>query len=257
MWFNGKGNHLSRTLQRIRDNHLLFYHFPSESISAFTTLALPEKPPVASADPHSLLQSEHIFFLQQLNISPQQVAYVHQVHGNKIVAVEHGGDYGQADALMTATANVFLTIRTADCTAVFVAAPDVPAVGIAHAGWRGTRKHVAIKLLQTMMQKWRLNPQEIYVALSPALQVCCFQVTEEFLDFFPPQFFQKKNGNWHFHMQKALLHQIQSVGIPPEHILQSSECTACAGEAFYSHRANKTRHRHLNAIGIVTQPKEK
>ena len=44
----------------------------------------------------------------------------------------------QADALVSACRGVALGIFTADCVPIFILDTETPAIGIAHAGWRGT-----------------------------------------------------------------------------------------------------------------------
>ena len=56
----------------------------------------------------------------------------------------------EADALVTAQRDVALAIFTADCIPIFIVDVKTPAIGIAHAGWRGTLARIAVNTLARM-----------------------------------------------------------------------------------------------------------
>ena len=66
-----------------------------------------------------------------------------QVHGNAVIDVDNTTGVSlknppEADALISARRGVVLGIFTADCVPIFIHDVATPAIGIAHAGWRGT-----------------------------------------------------------------------------------------------------------------------
>ena len=65
-----------------------------------------------------------------------------QVHGTKVVHVEHRGDHRgvDADAAWTSAPDAVLAVRTADCVPIALYGTDASgrsAVAVMHAGWRG------------------------------------------------------------------------------------------------------------------------
>ena len=72
-----------------------------------------------------------------------------QVHGTAARRVREAPvaetvlDAGSCDILVTTLPGVALVVQTADCVPVVLAGPD--AVGIAHAGWRGSAANLAIR----------------------------------------------------------------------------------------------------------------
>ena len=65
---------------------------------------------------------------------------VHQVHSADVVPVTAPlGQKPRADAMVTATPGLALTVLTADCQPVLFADAKAGVIGAAHAGWRGAR----------------------------------------------------------------------------------------------------------------------
>jgi purine-nucleoside/S-methyl-5'-thioadenosine phosphorylase / adenosine deaminase len=62
-------------------------------------------------------------------------AWARQVHGALVVAVDAPGGAGDADALVTAAADVSLVVLAADCAPIALVADG--AVAAVHCGWRG------------------------------------------------------------------------------------------------------------------------
>jgi YfiH family protein len=67
--------------------------------------------------------------------SPEEWAWLDQVHGAEVVTVTGPGVRATADAAVTAIRGVPLVVLTADCAPIAIIADD--AVGVVHAGWRG------------------------------------------------------------------------------------------------------------------------
>ena len=80
---------------------------------------------------------------------------------------------------MTNEKNVTLLILVADCLPVFFYDPVHQAIGLAHAGWRGTVTHIAPKTLLAMSEAYGTQPAEVKVALGPSIGACCYEVGQE------------------------------------------------------------------------------
>ena len=93
-----------------------------------------------------------------------------QVHGDQVAVVgqkEQGMGAKDltttipgADALVTQTPGVTLCTFYADCVPVFILDPVRPAIGLAHAGWKGTLLKIAGKTLQRMQQDFGTQPAD-------------------------------------------------------------------------------------------------
>ncbi len=248
-------------IERFLGKYEILYRFPGSggAVFAATSLALPG---ASQADvgmrlpqplPPELFQPQHRDWCARLSLAPDRLALMKQVHGRRVKYVETPGDHGEGDAMITDRPGLFLGVRTADCAAVFVAVPPVPGVGIAHAGWRGARWGIVLEMLRTMQKRWRLAANQFWVALSPLLQPCCYQVGPEFRNYFPDRFLEAREGKLWFFLANTIKEQCLSLGIPEEQIDVSPECTSCSALPLYSHRAQRTTGRHLNIIGILPE----
>ncbi len=56
----------------------------------------------------------------------------------------------EADAFITNEPGLPIAIRTADCVPVFIYDPVKRVIALAHAGWKGTHKHIAAKTVKTL-----------------------------------------------------------------------------------------------------------
>lgn len=64
--------------------------------------------------------------------------WLQQVHGGDALGVASSADAGQpADALVSSSAGLALSIQVADCVPVALVAPGEGVIAAAHAGWRG------------------------------------------------------------------------------------------------------------------------
>lgn len=72
---------------------------------------------------------------------PADLTWLRQVHGDRIITVEHPGQFcgAEADGAFTTKIGPALAISTADCAPVVIAASDGAntALAMVHAGWRG------------------------------------------------------------------------------------------------------------------------
>ena len=90
-----------------------------------------------------------------------------QVHSDRIVRATRanaGGMIDKADGVVTDVPGLPITQRYADCTPVLVYDPRRHAVGVAHAGWRGTVAGVTPALVQAMASHFGSDPADLVAA---------------------------------------------------------------------------------------------
>ena len=205
-----------------------------------------------------LLTSSHRQWVQQLGIDPDSLALVQQVHGDQVIAVSRPGRQGVGDGMVTTKSGITLAVRTADCAGIFLVAENSKGIGLLHAGWRGTRQGIIQKAVQYIMHQWQILPHQLWVAVSPALQGCCYQVTEEFLEHFPAKYFVHRDSTWRFKFEQVLKDELLTAGIPDHQQFLSPWCTACSlHPAFHSYRRDKTPQRLLNIIRLTDNSEAK
>ena len=159
-------------------------------------------------------------------------AVVQQVHGCDVVRVDSPGDRGEADALWTTTPGLPLAVFTADCFGVVVEA--LGAVGVAHAGWRGTDSGV-VGVLRATMETAGHPPSR--AVIGPGIGPCCFEVGPEVAARFPDDIATTSWGTTSVDLVGALSRQLE--GLKVHHI----EACTLHQERWLSHRRDATLGR--------------
>ncbi len=194
----------------------------------------------------------------------ERLTFARQVHGAR-VAVVGAGDAGRAfddtDALVTHVAGIPLVILTADCAAIFLHDPVRHAVGIAHAGWRGTVARIAAHTVDAMRSAFGTDPPDLVAGIGPSIGPCCYEVGQEVVDavhesladhaadvLVEPDMASAgsfrssvNEDRKHFDLWIANERILIDTGVPPERIEIAGLCTACRTDLFYSHRAEHGR----------------
>src|SRR6185295_8741925 len=83
-------------------------------------------------------------------------------------------DLPSGDAWVSASADLLLTIRTADCVPILLVAPRAHAVAAVHAGWRGTLAGVIEAALAALASRYGARADEVAAAIGPAIGGCCY-----------------------------------------------------------------------------------
>lgn len=193
-----------------------------------------------------------------LGIAPVQCQWIHQVHSNHVAVVtEHTAQAPEADALVTNRPGLLLCLRFADCVPVLLFDPVRRAVGIAHAGWRGTVKTIAAAMVHEMTRTFGTRPGDLWAGLGPAIAPCCYAVSRDLVESpgmryqWPASAIQVREGVHYVDLWQANLKQLADAGVPRERIAVSGICTACHTADFYSHRAEQGRTgRFAVVIGL-------
>jgi hypothetical protein len=186
------------------------------------------------------------------------------------------------DGLVTNVQGILLGVLTADCLPVVLADSKNRAVGVFHAGWRGTVKRIVEKGVGEMQRWFGTRPEDIRAAIGPGIRGCCYQVGPEVQTAFESQFgyadtlFRETKERDEIHEKYPLLfltarapghselpkqifldlaeanrRQLLDAGVLPKNIADLGLCTSCHGELFFSHRREKgLTGRMMAAVGI-------
>ena len=189
------------------------------------------------------------------------VQNLNMTHGTEVVEVKSPKDMQrphEADACISKHPEVSLSLTTADCVPIFFHDPEAGAVGLAHAGWRGTVNGIAARTVESMCEKLGASPRNLRIGLGPAISPCCFEVgpevAEEYLKQYGPQaWIEQRGSKWHIDLHQANRVWLERAGIQAEHIRSCPLCTCCRADLFYSwRRENGKTGRLLSAIGLKT-----
>lgn len=158
------------------------------------------------------------------------------------------------DALITACRGAMLAMRFADCVPVLLYDPIHEAVGLAHAGWRGSAAGIAARTVRAMTQAFGTRPQDVLAGLGPAIGRCCYEVGHPVIQHFSARFpwwrevVADEAGRLYLDLWEANRRQLLDAGLPAEQIAVAGICTACHTEDFYSHR-REHEHGHGKEAG--------
>ncbi|MGZ4876367.1 MAG: polyphenol oxidase family protein, partial [Candidatus Angelobacter sp.] len=92
------------------------------------------------------------------------------------------------DGVITRTPGILLGILTADCLPVMLVDIRRRAVGVFHAGWRGTVKRIVEKGVGEMHRYFGTSPGDLRAAIGPGVHSCCYAVGPEVRSQFESQF---------------------------------------------------------------------
>ncbi len=188
------------------------------------------------------------------------------------------------DGLITDTPGQVLAVLTADCLPIILVDRKRRAVGIFHAGWRGTVKRIVEKGVGEMRHHFQSDPRHLIAAIGPGVQSCCYEVGVEVRSNFEAQFayagnlfrevkesdpvrekypllFLTARAPGHGELPVKLFldlveanrRQLLDAGVPANNIDAAAPCTACHPELLFSHRAERgVTGRMMAAAGIRT-----
>ncbi len=184
-------------------------------------------------------------FLSGLGINYADLVCAKQVHASKVryVREEDRGRgalfydtaFSDTDAFVTDKMNLPLAVFTADCLSVFLYAQEIPAIGLAHAGWRSSRENIVMKTVKLMQDKFKVKPRKLFARFGPGIRDCCYEVGEDFRQFFSRGL---KNRGQRYYLDLASINQQQLLdcGIPKDNIFDGKICTSCQNHEFFSYR---------------------
>ncbi len=214
-------------------------------------------------DPLRVSQNRELFRLGA-GYAKTRLVQAKQIHSDIVLKVGAGdvkslpvsGPWKEGDALITAEKNVTLMILVADCLPVLFYDPVHQAIGLAHAGWRGTATHIAAKTLLSMGEAFGTQASEVRVALGPCIGPCCYEVGDDvkgqFDEIFPwsSEVFQKSfEGRFKLDLPEANVRQLLDLGVLPENLVRSNLCTVDRKDWFYSHRAEASPEKSTGRLG--------
>jgi YfiH family protein len=196
-----------------------------------------------------------------------------QVHGAAVERVR-AGDFPDdiarlaADALCTDVPGAALAVYVADCIPALIADPRTGACAAVHAGWRGTVAGVLPAAVRALGEQLGARPEDLRVAMGPAIGACCFEVGPEVVEAMeaalpgaraagvivePPA--GAGAGKAHVDLKRANRLQLERAGVAPAAIDDLPLCTSCDRGRFFSYRRDRgATGQHL---GFVVRASEK
>lgn len=247
-------------------------------------------------DDKSAVERNRLTFLRELTGSDTQqsrrrndssslwtVITLLQVHSDVIHWIESvPKEPLTGDGLLTATPGLLLAIQTADCLPVILADPKRRAVGVFHAGWRGTVKRIVEKGVGEMQRWFGSRASDLKAAIGPGIHKCCYEVGEEVRTQFEAQFsytdklfhevkesdpvrekypllFLTARAPGHGNLPNKIFldlveanrQQLLAAGVPAKSIDSSQLCTNCRTDLLFSYRGEKGKTGRLMGVAGI------
>ena len=179
-----------------------------------------------------------------------------QTHSANIELVDKSQkNYPQTDGLIINNPDIAIFLNFADCTPLIFYDESKNVGAVSHAGWRGTASKIVAKTVQNMVSTFNSKPENIAVAIGPAISFCCYNVGTEVHE-------QLKNsvndfsglseircGEIFVDLKGINAQQLRECGVKKIDI--SPYCTCCNNDLFFSYRKeNGTTNRHSAVIKL-------
>lgn len=170
--------------------------------------------------------------LKALNISPQALSTLKQVHGKHVCMAS--GERQEGDALISNKPGDVLAVSVADCYPILFQDQERGIIGAAHAGWRGTVLRIVAETL-IAMEDLGARRENIQVAIGQGISQNKFVVGSEVIKQFSDAGFNK--DCWaenRIDLVKCNIFALQECGVPAKNIWAMNRCTY--EDDFFSYR---------------------
>jgi YfiH family protein len=240
-------------------------------------------------DSKAAVERNRAAFLRELGPGRETwpLVTLRQIHSDIIRFVDAPAESQLAgDGMITETPRLFLGIQTADCLPVILVDPKHRAIGVFHAGWRGTVQRIVEKGVGEMRLRFGSRPGDLKAAIGPGIQGCCYEVGAEVREKFESQFayaaklfreveesdpvrekypmlFLTARAPGHSVLPKKIFldlaeanrQQLLAVGVPAKNIEASPLCTHCRPDLLFSYRAETSRTGRMMAVAGIAASK--
>ena len=196
------------------------------------------------------------------------LVHAHLIHHNHVTRVT-SANYGEAmagsDGVITNERGCGLAMNFADCGSVFIYDPVNQAIGLGHAGWKGSITNLPGAMVKAMQVEFGSDPTEMIAGLGPCISATHYEVDEpvisQVVETFP---------KWHDrllsyptneegeiigrpHYNLALANHIGLYEAGLKTVEFPNLCTASRTDLFFSHRAEKGKTGRFGSIFILNE----
>ena len=177
-----------------------------------------------------------------LGINANKFTYVHQHHSDIIMEVKKD-DIGkgvnafedglECDALYTRIKGAPLCIFHADCVPIFFIDEKEDLVGIIHAGFKGTMKHIACKAIKEVIEIEKLKVEDLKFYIGPFRMKQSFEVDEDSKESIKEAGFETTIIDGHFDNGLANILDLRKIGVKDSQI-NIANLDTVSDDRFYS-----------------------
>lgn len=194
-----------------------------------------------SSDQREIVAINRSRVAEAMGVAQDHLLGVHQVHSATAITVTAPqAEKPKADALVTATPGLALSVLSADCQPVLFADAKAGVIGAAHAGWRGALDGVLHATVDAMVALGAARP-DITAVIGPCISQRAYEVGPEFFEDFIAEnqayarYFANGDGDrMLFDLPGFGLNRLRAAGVG--HAEWTHHCTYSDPARFYSYR---------------------
>ncbi len=259
-------------MERTRHNNIVFYQFSNLRSQTglvhgiFTRRGGTSPAPFDSlnvgstvGDDRENVLANRELIAESMGVEEASTRTTWQVHGADVLVARRADPPAdvppKADAIITDELDLPLVMRFADCVPLVFFDRERRAIGLAHAGWRGTVAEVGPATVRAMTETFGSDPKDIVAGIGPSIGPCCYEVGEEVVaqvrQTFPqaPELFVPPvNGHRGPHLDLWMANELALRAAGVIEIENSRLCTSCQNYDFFSHRAEAGRTGRFAAL---------
>lgn len=187
-------------------------------------------------------------FCQAVGVQAERVVSSGQIHGVNVVRVDDrqaGQRIADTDGLISNTPELPLLLFFADCVPLLIYDPVHQAIGLSHAGWKGTLHSIGPRTLTAMKSAFGTDPADCLVGIGPSIGPDDYEVDQPVVDEIRQHwetidtFCRPGRANhWLLDLWAWNSQQLIHAGVNEASILVAGVTTASNSELFFSHRAS-------------------
>ncbi|WP_281983613.1 peptidoglycan editing factor PgeF [Thalassorhabdomicrobium marinisediminis] len=194
-----------------------------------------------STDQHEAVAINRARVAQALGVEAPDLMGVYQVHSADVVTVTAPlTERPKADALVTRTPGIALSVLSADCQPVLFADHKARVIGAAHAGWKGALGGVLEATLEAMEALGAMR-ENIQAVIGPCISQRAYEVGPEFFEDFIAEdpafarfFVNGTDGKFLFDLPALGLYRLRTAGVGAAE--WTRHCTYSDPARFFSYR---------------------
>lgn len=202
---------------------------------------------LGSTDQHEAVTINRTRVANAMGVPLAAISGVHQIHSADVVTITDPAQTAnrpKADALVTATKGVALSVLTADCQPALFADHDAGVIGAAHAGWKGALGGVLEATVEAM-EALGAKRANIHAVIGPTISQRAYEVGPELFETFIDEdpsfarfFAQGEGDRMLFDLPALGLYRLRQAGVAQAE--WTRHCTYSDAARFFSYR--RTTH---------------
>jgi YfiH family protein len=196
----------------------------------------------------------HQELAQRMHYDLNKLVHMKQIHSNIVKVIDKNNNFKNppiCDALITNKKDTPLMVMVADCSPLLFYDPNKEIIAVAHAGREGAFQNIVQKVIDSFIEDFQSNTENIIVAIGPAISAKNYKVNKIIYEEAKKKNLAfaliNKGNNYYIDIRKILKKQLLDAGVKSSNIDISMICNK-DNEAFFSYREQKQTGRFAGII---------